>query len=80
MMCLKQLCGIAQHSESDNARVAAIAIILDRGWGKAAQPIGFDGSGAPLQVIVRHIISNPDVAGPRVIEHEPVSDKPNEAE
>jgi hypothetical protein len=37
--CIEKLWAIASSSESDPAKVAAIKEILDRGYGKAAQPI-----------------------------------------
>ena len=50
------LAGIAERGESEAARVTACAHLLDRGWGKAAQPhTGEDGEGA-LEIIVRTII------------------------
>lgn len=33
------LLDIAQNGESESARVAAIKELLDRGWGKSAQPL-----------------------------------------
>lgn len=36
---MKQLVSIANNSESDSARVSAIKEILDRGYGKATQPL-----------------------------------------
>ena len=55
-MCLRVLCGIAQNSESDSARVAAVGLIWDRGWGKAPQAhTGEDGEGA-IEVVIRHIL------------------------
>jgi hypothetical protein len=40
------------------ARVAAANSLLDRGWGKPAQPIDGDGEGGPIaiQAIVRKIV------------------------
>lgn len=32
-MAIQQLSGIAQHGESEAARVSACSILLDRGWG-----------------------------------------------
>src|SRR5262245_36492160 len=40
---LEQLWKIATHSQSDSARVAAIKEILDRGHGKAVQPLAHSG-------------------------------------
>lgn len=55
-MVIKQLAGIAQHGDKDAARATACAILLDRGWGKAAQPLtGADGSD-DIQVTIRTII------------------------
>jgi len=55
-MCLRVLCGIAQNSESDSARVAAVGLIWDRGWGKAPQAhTGEDGEG-DIRVTIRHIV------------------------
>jgi hypothetical protein len=56
-MGLKVLAGIAQNSTNDSARVAAVALLLDRGWGKAPQPhAGVDGEGEKIQVTIRHIV------------------------
>src|SRR5262249_57691266 len=40
---VEQLWKIATHSRSDSARVAAIKEILDRGHGKAVQPLAHSG-------------------------------------
>jgi hypothetical protein len=51
--------GIAQNSDSDAARVSACTQLLDRGWGRAAQPItGKDGQ-EDIQVVIRTIIEGP---------------------
>jgi hypothetical protein len=66
-MGLRVLCGIAQNSDNDSARVAAVGLILDRGWGKAPQAhTGENGEGS-ISVVIRHILSEP----PRAIEHAP---------
>ena len=71
-MCLRVLCGIAQSSTSDPARVSACALILERGWGKAPTThTGADGEG-DIRVIVRHIVNGQDV--PVQIETSPVLD------
>lgn len=49
-MAIKVLAGIAQHGENEGARVSAANYLLDRGWGKAAQPIDGDGEGGPIVV------------------------------
>jgi hypothetical protein len=56
---LNCLVGIVNQSEAPPAaRVAAANSLLDRGWGKPAQPIDGDGEGGPIaiQAIVRKII------------------------
>jgi hypothetical protein len=55
-MCLKSLAGIASNGESERARVAAIALLLERGWGKAPQPhTGADGEG-DIRITIRQIL------------------------
>lgn len=52
---LKTLAAIAKHSKGPPAaRVAACQALLDRGWGKAAQP-HTDGEGGPIRHIVEII-------------------------
>ena len=59
---IRQLAGIAENSESDGARVAAAGILLDRGWGKAAQThTGEDGG--DIRVTIRQIIETVDKSG-----------------
>ena len=54
--CLRILANIARDGESEAARVAACAHILDRGWGKAPQAhTGEDGEG-DIRVTIRHIV------------------------
>ncbi len=55
---ISALAGIAQNGQSESARVAASVAILDRGWGKPAQPVDGDGEGGAikLEAIVRKII------------------------
>lgn len=65
-MCIAQLRGIAINSQNDGARVAAIGILLDRGWGKAEQ-VHSGNVDATINVIVRQIISDT----PKVIENIP---------
>jgi len=43
------LAGIMMSSADEGARVRAASTLLDRGWGKAAQPIEADGE---LKIIV----------------------------
>jgi hypothetical protein len=49
---LNALVGIVNNSTSDQAKVAAANSLLDRGWGKATQPIDGDGDGGPVQLTV----------------------------
>ncbi len=64
------LAGIAQNRENDAARVAAVAHILDRGWGKVAQAhTGPDGEGE-IKVTIRNIME--EVRSAKVIEARPV--------
>ena len=58
-IAIKTLGGIASNGESDAARVSACAQLLDRGWGRAAQPItGKDGE-EDIRVTIRTIIEGP---------------------
>lgn len=53
------LVGVIRNGTSEPARVAASNSILDRGWGKAAQPvIGGEEDDAPikLETIIRKIV------------------------
>lgn len=54
-MGIKVLAGIAQHGTSDAARVAAVALLFERGWGKAAQPHTGENGEDELRVTIRHI-------------------------
>jgi len=68
---VRWMAGIAQHSESDSARVAAITALWERGWGKAPTThTGADGDG-DIKVVIRHIIEGPSGA-PLAIEHQTV--------
>ena len=51
---IQTLAGIARNSTSDSARVQAVSLLLDRGWGKAVQPhTGEDGN--DIRVTIRQI-------------------------
>lgn len=41
-----------KESAPESARVAAANALLDRGWGKPAQPVDGDGEGGPVQLTV----------------------------
>jgi hypothetical protein len=59
--CIRSLSVIAAQSESDAARVAAIGMLLDRGWGKPPQThTGEDGEGA-ISITIRHIMEGTNV-------------------
>ena len=52
---IQTLAGIARNSTSDAARVSAAQALLDRGWGKPAQPhTGEDDK--DIQVTIRTIV------------------------
>ena len=52
---IRILATIAAQSDSDAARIAAIGMLLDRGWGKPASTFDSDGD-ADIRIVVRHII------------------------
>lgn len=56
---MAELARLAVEAESEAARVAACREILDRGYGKAMQPVGGDGEGGP--VVYRIITGVPQV-------------------
>ena len=47
---LKELARLSTQAQSEQARVSAIKELLDRGYGKATQPIAGDKDAPPLQV------------------------------
>ena len=50
------LAGIAQKGKSESARVTAAGLLLDRGWGKAAQPVtGADAEGPIIVEIIQRV-------------------------
>jgi len=55
-MGLRVLAGIATSSESDSARVAAVGLLLDRGWGKAPQAHTGENGEGDIRVTIRHIV------------------------
>jgi hypothetical protein len=49
---IKTLAGIMNEKKAPAAaRVSAAQALLDRGWGKAPQPLDGDGEGGPINVI-----------------------------
>ena len=74
-LCIKVLAGIvSQEASPAAARVSAAGILLDRGWGRAAQT-HTDDDGGPLQIIIRQLIDVTGGASPLVIEHHDGRDK-----
>jgi len=58
-MAIRTLAGVAQSGESEAARVSAAGQLLDRGWGRPAQPVtGKDGV-EDIRVTIRTIIEGP---------------------
>jgi hypothetical protein len=69
-LCIKVLAGIvSQEASPAAARVTAAGILLDRGWGKAAQT-HTDAHGEAIQVVIRQIIDVCGEAEPVLIEHD----------
>jgi hypothetical protein len=66
-LCIKVLAGIAQNGDSESARVAAAAALLDRGWGRPPQEPAAEGGGE-IKVIIRHFGEPSGDA--KVIEHD----------
>jgi len=58
--CIRSLATIAAKGESESARVAAIGVLLDRGWGKAPQAHTGENGEGDIRVIVRHILDTRD--------------------
>jgi len=46
---IKELARLSVEAESEAARVAAIKELLDRGYGKSAQPVTGEGGEGPVQ-------------------------------
>ena len=70
-MGVRVLAGIASNGENESARVRAVELLFERGWGKAPSVLAGDEDGGALQVIVRHIIEAAGQQQPVTIEHEP---------
>jgi hypothetical protein len=69
-MGLKVLAGIAAcEDQPAAARVSAVALLLDRGWGKAPQTHTGENGESDVRITIRHIVEGYDGA-PRAIEHE----------
>ena len=60
---LNCLAGIMNKSDApEAARVSAANSLLDRGWGKATQPISGDDDGTPLIVRIERVLVDPKVS------------------
>lgn len=46
---IKELARLAKEADQPTARIAAIKELLDRGYGKAAQPVTGEGGSGPIQ-------------------------------
>jgi hypothetical protein len=65
-VALQTLLDIAQHGESEPARVTAANALLDRGYGKPRQAVEHSGEGGgPLLVTVTHRIIDPGAKAPK---------------
>ena len=60
---VKELARLALEAASEQARVSAIKELLDRGYGRATQPLAGDHDHSPIQCVVRRVLS-PDEAIP----------------
>ena len=49
------LAGIVREGSNDGARVSAAALLLERGWGKAAQPITGE-DGGEITIVIRRLM------------------------
>lgn len=55
---IKELARLALHAEAEPARVAAIKEILDRAYGKSAQPVGGGDGTEPIKHLFGWLQSN----------------------
>jgi hypothetical protein len=71
-MGLKVLAGIASNEDAPAAaRVAAVALLLDRGWGKVPQTPAREDGENEVRVTIRHITEG-SLDVPQVIEAKPL--------
>lgn len=56
---VEALANIMRHSDSDQAKVAAAKELLDRGFGKAKQPLGGEEDGSPVPIALEWRIVDP---------------------
>ena len=55
-MALKVLSGIASSGASESARVSAANSLLERGWGKAAQPVTGENGEGDIRITMRTFV------------------------
>jgi hypothetical protein len=67
-MGLRVLTGIASSGTSEAARVAAVALIWERGWGKAPQAHTGENGEGDIRVTIRHIVQ--EISAQKVIDHD----------
>ncbi len=60
---LEGIAELAKSAENESTRLAAYKELLDRGFGKARQPVGGDEGGPPISVIHRIIVGSGDKDG-----------------
>lgn len=51
---IRALADVIRSADTDKARIAAANIILERGWGKATQPIAND-SDKPFEIVIQQL-------------------------
>ena len=73
---MRSLAAIMRNGDKDATRVAAAAILLDRGWGRPPQPhTGEDGKDI-IHVVIRDIAEERRQALTSTYRTTPVSDEP----
>ena len=61
---IKELARIMLEGDSDNAKIAAIKELLDRGYGKARQPITGEDEGSPVEQVIQIVTGVPREQSP----------------
>jgi hypothetical protein len=76
-MCVRVLTAIAKQPKSPpTARVQACGLLLERGWGKPAQPVtGADGEG-DIRITIRQILDGTPDKEPDMTVDDALDDKP----
>jgi hypothetical protein len=57
------------EAQPGSTRVAAISLLLDRGWGKCGQPVTGPNGDDKIEVVIRHLVAD-RVNIPKTIEHD----------